>query len=317
MQNIALPKKIDFKKGDKDNHGFITVEPLFPGYGMTLGNSLRRVLLSSLPGAAVVGVKIDGADHEFMSLPHIKEDVLEIILNVKKLRLEVFSEEEVKLELKAHGKKEVKAADITKNSNVDIKNPNLVLANITDMAGSLSIEIYVNKGRGYQSVESTEKENKEIGYIQLDSIFSPVLSVSVSVENTRVGKVTNWDKLVLDIMTDGIVSPQEAFEQSVKILIDQFNAFLGKSAKDKKENNKEVEDDKSASAKDSADKEDKNDKKDEKASEITKIEVEDKDDQDEESSDAPSDAEALASKKAMEDKGDQPKKKRGRPKKSD
>ncbi len=226
MQNIALPKKIDFKKGDGENHGLITVEPLFPGYGMTLGNSLRRVLLSSLPGSAVIGVKIKGADHEFMSLPHIKEDMLEIILNIKQLKLEVFGEEEVKLELNVHGKKEVTAADITKTSNAEIKNPKLVLANITDMAGSLSIEIYANKGRGFQSVEATEKENKAAGYIQLDSIFSPVLSASVSVENARVGKMTNWDKLVLDVVTDGSVSPQEAFEQSVKILIEQFNSFL-------------------------------------------------------------------------------------------
>ena len=226
MQNIALPKKIDFKKGDGENHGLITVEPLFPGYGMTLGNSLRRVLLSSLPGSAVIGVKIKGADHEFMSLPHIKEDMLEIILNIKQLKLEVFGEDEVKLELNVHGKKEVTAADITKTSNAEIKNPKLVLANITDMAGSLSIEIYANKGRGFQSVEATEKENKAAGYIQLDSIFSPVLSASVSVENARVGKMTNWDKLVLDVVTDGSVSPQEAFEQSVKILIEQFNSFL-------------------------------------------------------------------------------------------
>ena len=226
MQKIALPKKIDFKKGDGENHGLITVEPLFPGYGMTLGNSLRRVLLSSLPGSAVIGVKIKGADHEFMSLPHIKEDMLEIILNIKQLKLEVFGEEEVKLELNVHGKKEVTAADITKTSNAEIKNPKLVLANITDMAGSLSIEIYANKGRGFQSVEATEKENKAAGYIQLDSIFSPVLSASISVENARVGKMTNWDKLVLDVITDGSVSPQEAFEQSVKILIEQFNSFL-------------------------------------------------------------------------------------------
>ncbi|MFA4834359.1 MAG: DNA-directed RNA polymerase subunit alpha [Patescibacteria group bacterium] len=235
MQKIALPQKIDFKDGEKPNQGLITIEPCYPGYGMTLGNSLRRVLLSSLPGAAIVGVKIKGADHEFMALPHIKEDVLQIILNLKKLRVKVFSEEEVKLELDAHGKKEVKAGDITKNSQVEIKNPDLVLAHITDMAGSLNIEIYVSQGRGYRPVENIENENKEIGYIEMDSIFSPVFSVSIKVENTRVGKMTNWDKLILDIITDGTIAPREAFEQAVAILIEQFDSLTKKEAAVKEE----------------------------------------------------------------------------------
>ena len=123
MQNIANPKKIDFQPGATAAEGLITVEPLFPGYGMTLGNSLRRVLLSSLPGAAVIGVKIKGANHEFMALPHIKEDVLEMILNLKQLRLKVYSEEEIRLDLRVKGKKTVTAADIAKNSQVSIKNP--------------------------------------------------------------------------------------------------------------------------------------------------------------------------------------------------
>lgn len=228
MQNIALPKKIDFKEGEKPNEGAVTIEPCYAGYGMTLGNCLRRVLLSSLPGAAAVGVKIKGANHEFMALPHIKEDVLQIILNLKKLRLKVFSEEEVKLELNAHGKKEVKAGNITKNSQVEIKNPDLVLAHITDMAGSLNMEIYVSQGRGYRPVENIERANKEIGYIEMDSIFSPVLSVSIKEENARVGKMTNWDRLILNIVTDGTISPREAFEQAAAILIEQFSSLLKK-----------------------------------------------------------------------------------------
>jgi len=228
MQNIALPQKIDFKDGEKPNQGLATIEPCYPGYGMTLGNCLRRVLLSSLPGAAVVGVKIKGADHEFMALPHIKEDVLQIILNLKKLRVKVFAEEEVKLELDAHGKKEVKAGDITKNSQVEIKNQDLILAHITDMAGSLNMEIYASQGRGYRPVENIENENKAIGYIEMDSIFSPVLSVSVKVENTRVGKMTNWDKLIIDIITDGTITPREAFLEAVAIMIEQFNSLLKK-----------------------------------------------------------------------------------------
>ncbi|MFA5753803.1 MAG: DNA-directed RNA polymerase subunit alpha [Patescibacteria group bacterium] len=228
MQNIALPKKIDFKKGSEPNQGIITVEPLFPGYGMTLGNSLRRVLLSSLPGAAVVGVKIKGASHEFMALPHVKEDVLELVLNLKQLRFKTFTDEEVRLDLKVKGKKTVTAGDITKNSLVDIKNPDLVLAHITEEGGSLEMEIFVHEGRGYRLAEETKKENREIGYIEIDSIFSPVILVSISVDNTRVGKMTNWDKLVLDVKTDGTISAEDAFTEAVKILVAQFSSLLEK-----------------------------------------------------------------------------------------
>ena len=226
MQNIANPKKITFNAVGNPNEGVITVEPLFPGYGMTLGNSLRRVLLSSLPGAAVVGVKIKGASHEFMAIPHIKEDVLEMILNLKQLRLKMFTEEEVRLYVKVKGKKVVTAADIMKDSQVEIKNPELVLANITDEAGSLEAEIFVRSGRGYRMTEGSKRENKEIGYIEIDSVFSPVTVVSINVESARVGKMTNWDKLVLNVKTDGTISPEEAFNEAVKILVDQFSALL-------------------------------------------------------------------------------------------
>lgn len=226
MQNIALPKKIEFKAGNDLHEGIITVEPLFPGYGMTLGNSLRRVLLSSLPGAAVIGAKIKGASHEFMVLPHVKEDVLEILLNLKQLRLKIFTDEEVRLELKIKGKKTVKAGDIIKNSLVEIKNPELVIAHVTNEAGSLDIEITVKEGHGYKLADDTKKDNREIGYIEIDSIFSPVTIVSISVENTRVGKMTDWDKLVLDVKTDGTISAEDAFKEAVKILVDQYSSFL-------------------------------------------------------------------------------------------
>lgn len=226
MQNIALPKKTEFKKGDKANSGSIIIEPCYPGYGMTLGNALRRVLLSSLPGAAAVGVKIKGADHEFKAVPHIKEDVLEIILNLKQLRLKLHTDEVVKLQLDVHGEKTVKAGDIVKNSEVEIINPDLVLAHITDMAGSLNMEIFVSRGRGYETIETREKPGKnETGYIEMDSIFSPILSVGIKVEPVRVGKMTNWDKLILDILTDGTITPEEGFKKSVEILIKQFSAL--------------------------------------------------------------------------------------------
>jgi DNA-directed RNA polymerase subunit alpha len=226
MQNIANPKKIDFKSGETNNDGIVTVEPLFPGYGMTLGNSLRRVLLSSLSGAAVIGVKIKGANHEFMALPHVKEDVLELILNLKQLRLKMFTEEEVHLVLKVKGKKTVTAADITKNSDAEVRNPELVLGHITDDMGSLEIDIVVREGRGYKMAEASKKENREIGYMEIDSIFSPVTLVSIDVENTRVGKMTNWDKLILNIKTDGTITPEDAFNEAVKILVEQFNSLL-------------------------------------------------------------------------------------------
>lgn len=254
MEKIALPQKINIIEGKEPNQGIIEIEPCYPGYGMTLANALRRVLLSSLPGAAVIGIKIKGADHEFTTIPHVKEDILEIILNLKKLRLKIFEndeEEDLRIELKVHGKKQVKAEDITKNSRIEIINNDLVIANITDMAGSLEMELFVDKGRGYRPVESIEEKKNEIGYINIDSIFSPVLSAGIKIENVRVGKMTNWDKLILDIVTDGTITPKEAFEEATKILIDQFNALLGKvdgeenntsqGNEDKKENKKSLE----------------------------------------------------------------------------
>lgn len=226
MENIALPKKIDFRDSQDANEGVVVVEPLYPGYGMTLGNSLRRVLLSSLPGAAVVGVKIKGASHEFMTLPGIQEDVLELILNIKQLRLKIHGDEEVRLELKVKGKKVVTAADITKDSQVEIKNTDLVLANLSDDKASLEAEIIARPGRGYRMSEGAKRENTELGFIEIDSIFSPVLAVSLEVENTRVGKMTNWDKLLVNIKTDGTLSPMEAFNQAVQILVEQFSALL-------------------------------------------------------------------------------------------
>lgn len=241
MEKIALAKKIEFNQDSKSNNGSVVIEPLFPGYGMTLGNSLRRVLLSSLSGAAVIGVKIKGVKHEFMSLPGVKEDVIDIILNLKQLRLKIFSDQEepIKLEINVKGKKQVTANDIEKNSQVEIISKDLVLANTTETTSNLSMEIYVAKGRGYSLVEKNKKEGKEIDYIEIDSIFSPILAVSARVENVRVGKMTNWDKLILDIETDGTLSVQDAFERSVKILIEQFKSLIS-SESDEKESKTKV-----------------------------------------------------------------------------
>jgi DNA-directed RNA polymerase subunit alpha len=246
MEKITLPQKINFIDGKEPNQGFIEIEPCFPGYGMTLGNALRRVMLSSLTGAAVVGMKISNVSHEFSTIPHIKEDILEIILNLKQFKLKVFdeSDEELKLELKVHGKKEVKAGDITKDSKVEIVNPDLVLANITDMSGSLEMEIFIGKGRGYRPVEAIEDKKNEIGYVDIDSIFSPVLSTGIKVDNVRVGKMTNWDKLILDVLTDGTITAKEAFERANKILIEQFTSLTGEKKDEKESTIEEVKDEK-------------------------------------------------------------------------
>jgi len=244
MEKIALPKKIEFKEGVNSNEGSIIIEPLFPGYGNTIGNSLRRVLLSSLPGAAVVGVKIKGAKHEFMAMPGIKEDVIDIILNLKQLRLKILTEtdEVIKLELNVQGKKQVTAKDIKKNSLVEIINSDLLLANITDTTGNLSMEIYVSSGMGYSVAEKNKKESKEVDYMEIDSVFSPIFGVNYKVENVRVGKMTNWDKLVLEVKTDGTISIEEAFNESVNILVNQFNALLGVKNEAKEVLNKKEED---------------------------------------------------------------------------
>ena len=239
LNDIAFAQKVDFQKGESDNNAVITVEPLYPGYGATLGNSLRRVLLSSLPGAAVVGVKIDGVNHEFSSMADVSDDVLTIILNLKKLRLKVHSDEQVVLTLNAKGEKVVTAADIEKNSDVEVLNKDLEIATITEKDKVLEMEIFVEKGRGYETVEAREKKRKEIGYIEVDSIFSPVFNVGIKVDNTRVGKMTNWDKLILDVETDGSITPQVAFNDAIQILIDQFSALkveeTKKASKKKKE----------------------------------------------------------------------------------
>ncbi len=241
MNSIALPQKIEFASGRSEFQATVSIEPCYPGFGVTLGNALRRVLLSSLPGAAVVGVKIAGADHEFMALPHVKEDVLEIILNLKKIRMRIHGEEPQVLNLDVHGERAVKAGDIAKNSQVEIANPELELAHITDMAGNLKIEIHAAPGRGYETIDSREKKNKEIGYIELDSAYSPVHNVGIDIENVRVGKMTNWDKLILQIDTDGTILPEEAFRQAVAILIDQFTALTYKDEEAEPEPAEEAE----------------------------------------------------------------------------
>ncbi len=205
-----------------------TVEPLHTGYGMTLGNSLRRVLLSSVAGAAVTGFRIDGISHEFTTVKGVKEDVVTIMLNLKGIRFKVFSDEPQILSLNKKGKGPVKAKDIKLNADVEVVNPNHIIATIDDDKASLNMELAVEAGRGYRAVEETVVK-KPSDFISLDALFTPVLRVRYKVENTRVGQITDLDKLLLTITTDGSISPREAFEEAAAILVSQYSALAGQT----------------------------------------------------------------------------------------
>lgn len=230
MEEILLPSKIELTPGEDASHAILTVEPCFHGYGTTLGNALRRVMLSSLPGAAVTAVKIKGTQHEFSAIPGVKEDTLEVILNLKQLRLRVFTDEPVRLHLRAKGDKEVTGADIEATSEVEIVNPDVHIATMTDKKAELEMEIFVGKGRGFVTVEERSKEKNELGMLAIDAIYSPVRDVGYRVENVRVGQITNYDKLIMNIETDGTITPDEAVDQSVKILLDHFSLVMHRGA---------------------------------------------------------------------------------------
>jgi DNA-directed RNA polymerase subunit alpha len=210
------------------NSAVFVIEPLAPGFGPTMGNSLRRVLLSSLGGSAVTDVKIDGVTHEFTTIPHVKEDVLEIILNIKSLKVKNHTDEPQTLILNVKAAGDVTAKDINKNANVDILNPDQPIATL-DKGGNLSIEMTVQNGRGFLPTEEREKSGT-FGMVAVDAVFSPVESVHYHIENTRVGQMTNFDKLTLEITTNGIKSPREALDESISILVDQFSGLTESAA---------------------------------------------------------------------------------------
>ncbi|MDD3487137.1 MAG: DNA-directed RNA polymerase subunit alpha [Candidatus Moranbacteria bacterium] len=235
MQKVSLP--IAPKYTDLGNNiGKIEIDGCYPGYGTTLGNSLRRVLLSSLPGAAAVSVKIKGVSHEFSAIPNVLEDVIQIILNLKKVRFVSHEDEPVKLTLKEKGEKKITAAQIQCPSSVEIINKDAEIATITDKKGELEMEIEVQKGLGYVPVEQQEREKKEIGLIAIDAVFTPVRRVNYGVENTRVGKRTDYDKIILEVETDGSISPEEAYLKAVEIVIDQYAAIKDFAVEEEVEN---------------------------------------------------------------------------------
>lgn len=225
-QNVLLPSKPRIISEDGFN-GIYEIDGLYPGYGHTLGNSLRRVILSSLPGAAITNVKISGVEHEFSTISGVKEDVITILLNLKKVRLVIHTDEPQTLTLKAKGIATVAAADIEVPGQVEIINKDQHIATLTDKSAELSIEISVERGLGYVPKEVIQKDRVDIGSISMDAIFTPIKKVNYEVENMRVGNRTDFNRLRISIQTDGTITPHDALERSVLIMVNQLKAIIG------------------------------------------------------------------------------------------
>lgn len=234
---ITLPNKPKIIEKEKNKSVFI-IDACYPGYGTTLGNAFRRVLLSSLPGTAITGIKIKGVKHEFSTIPHVIEDVVQIILNLKQVRIKLCVDNNEQIQLKASlrvkGEREVKAGDIKTTPELEIINKDLHIASLTDKKAELEIEIDVESGLGYSSIEQRKSKKIEVGKIAIDAIFSPVTRVNSSIENVRVGKRTDYDRLKFNIETDGSITPKEAFLKAASILVDHYKVFVSLSEKTKK-----------------------------------------------------------------------------------
>lgn len=219
---IQLPKE-PIIVSQEGNKAVFEIGPLYPGYGMTVGNALRRVLISSLEGAAVTSVKIKGVDHEFSAVNGVMEDVIDLILNLKKVRFKLFRDESVTVMLYAKGAKAVTAGDIEANADVEIINKDQHIATITDPKMELEMELTIEKGIGYVPVEQRQKEKLSVGKIAVDGIFTPIRNVNFVVENIRVGQRTDFNKVILEIETDGSIAPSETLKKASQILIDHFS----------------------------------------------------------------------------------------------
>ena len=228
MIEIEKPSIVCEHIDDDPSYGKFIVEPLERGYGNTLGNSLRRILLSSLPGAAVTSVRIDGILHEFSTIPGVKEDVTEIILNLKKLALALHGQDKVRAIINAAGPKEVTAADIISDGSLEIFNPELHIATLEE-GSALSMELNISTGRGYVPADQNKDENTPIAVIPIDSIYTPVRKVNWTVENTRVGQVTDYERLILEIWTDGSIAPEEGVAIGANIMKEHLQLFTGLS----------------------------------------------------------------------------------------
>ena len=208
-----------------NNYAKFVCEPLERGYGITIGNSLRRILLSSLPGSAITGVKIEGVQHEFSTIPNVVEDVPEIIVNLKNVRLKLDKNEEKTLRINFKGEGEVKAGDIITDGTVEILNPDLHIATVSE-GGSLVMELVANMGRGYNTAEKNKKDDQPLGLLPIDSIYTPVKKVNYAVENTRVGQMVDYDKLTIEVWTDGSLKPYEALSLAAKVMTGHLELFI-------------------------------------------------------------------------------------------
>ncbi len=224
--NVALPSKPRVIK-EEEFSGIFEIDGLYPGYGHTLGNSLRRIILSSLPGAAITQVKIDGVEHEFSTMAGVKEDVITMLLNLKRVRLLMHSDTPLTLTLKAHGAQVVTAGNISAPSQITILNPDQKIAEITDKGTTLNIELTVEHGLGYVPREIHQKDKVDIGTIALDAVFTPIRRVNYEVENMRVGDRTDYNRLRVFIETDGTLTPKAALENSIEIMIHQLKSIIG------------------------------------------------------------------------------------------
>ena len=223
---INNPRLASIKENGNNSATFV-IEPLYTGYGNTLGNSLRRVLLSSIEGAAIVAFRVEGATHEFTTLPGIKEDVVEIMLNLKAIGIKSFSDDPVELVLDKKGAGAVTAGDIKTTADIEIVNPEAVIATIDDPKGKIHMDLVIDKGRGYRKIEDSADGRLHSDMIALDAMFTPVLRVRYKVESTRVGQIADLDKLSLTVDTDGTITPQDAFEEAAALLINQYEALAG------------------------------------------------------------------------------------------
>lgn len=226
MEHIMLPTHVSFKETDTPHVGKLVISPCQQGYGITLGNSLRRVLLASLPGAAAESVRINGVQHEFSAIDGVQEDMVEVMLNLKQLAVTSHADGAVVLKLKKKGKGDVTAADFEKNADIEIANPELKLFTVTDESRDIDMEVIIGKGVGYIPASEKETKNLDLGTIVVDSLYTPIKDVGYVIENTRVGDVTDYEKLVVTIETNGTVTPQEAVHQATKILMDHFALVL-------------------------------------------------------------------------------------------
>ncbi len=240
-QELIKPSKVEIAHGrDANLSGKVVVEPLERGFGLTLGNALRRILLSSLQGAAVTGVQIEGVLHEFSSIEGVREDVTDIILNIKALAVRMHVEGPKKMRLNAEGPCEVTAGMIEAGADIEIMNPDLIICTL-DKGAKLVMEMTVNTGKGYGTAAQNRPEEAPVGLIPVDSVFSPVRKVSYEVEDTRVGQITDYDKLTLNITTNGVITPEDAVAYAARILQDQLQVFINFDEPDSEPEKKEEE----------------------------------------------------------------------------